>query len=198
MSAYTDILIRCQTKLDTHLLKKSELDCNLKTIAKDYKTAESARKIVNEVMLSTQNQVKEFIENITTTALQVVFGNKYSFVIDYEIKRNNSEASIYIVHDGLKLSMDEVGGGVLDIVAIGLRLALWSISKHIQPILILDEPGKHVSQDKQGVFAEMLKKISEMFNLQIIVISHTDAIINIADRSFEVVQTNGVSKVEEL
>ena len=40
-----------------------------------------------------------------------------------------------------------VGGGVLDVVALVLRIALWELQSHHQHIMILDQPLSNLDQN---------------------------------------------------
>ena len=164
------------------------------------RTNERAREIVNAVLQATQTEVVGLINELTSLALSAVFGPEYSFELQFEVKRNQSEAVPWIVVDGVKHSpRDEVGGGVLDMVSLALRLSLWAISSpRSAPVFVLDEPGKFLSADKQDAFGRLLKEVSEMLRVQFIVVSHSEGIIEQADKAFRVTQTDGLSAVEEV
>lgn len=159
-----------------------------------------ARDTVNNVMLATQISLKDFIEEVVTLCLQTVLGSSYGFRVNYEIKRNQSEADLLILKDGEEYDPeDDCGGGVIDLSALGLILALWALAKEKpEPVLVLDEPGRCVSTDLTEDFGQMLKEVSDLLELQIIMINHDAAIINQADRAFLVTQQNNISKVEQL
>ena len=68
-----------------------------------------------------------------------------------------------------------------------------------QPILsgplILDEPGKHVSNDYIFNLGEFLKQSSNIFNRQIIMVTHNPHLSQISDRAFQVRNKKGISEV---
>ena len=154
----------------------------------------------NAAMIATQTKVKTFIEEVVSLAVQSVFGTGYRFVVDYVVKRNKSEAQLYIEKEGERRDIeDESGGGVCDVCAVGLRAALYVMAKPSpNNVLLLDEPGTRVSQSLQASFAEMLKKISEVLGLQLVVVSHSEDIINSADKTFLVEQHNKISTAKEV
>ncbi|KKN89679.1 hypothetical protein LCGC14_0235250 [marine sediment metagenome] len=155
-----------------------------------------ARDIVNSVLVLTQEKVCTFVEDVVSLALSVVYGDEYKFELEFDVKRNQSEATPWILKDGDRFSpREEVGGGVLDVTSLSLRFAFWSLMvPKPAPVFILDEPGRFLSRDKQGQFGRMLKELSEMLGVQIIMVSHSTDIIEQADKAYEVVQENGVSK----
>lgn len=162
----------------------------------------AARDVVNAVLVLTQGTVKGFIEEIVTLALSAVYGGEYRFRLDYSVRRNQTEAKPVV----LKISedeedefdpRDELGGGVVDVISLGLRLAAWAMGQEGSvPVFVLDEPAKFVSPDRLQRVAEMLGEVSRVLGLQIIMVSHDEALIDYADRAFRVTQTDGISRVE--
>lgn len=161
---------------------------------------ERAREIINEVLILTQGSVRKFVEDVVTLALSAVYGDEYRFELEYNIARNRSEAIPWITKGGERVSpREEVGGGVLDIVSLSLRLVVWALlDPRPAPVFILDEPAKFLSRDLQAAFGRMLKDMSELLGLQIILVSHSTDIIEQADKAYEVSQAGGVSTVEEI
>ncbi|WFA09742.1 ATPase [Tissierella sp. Yu-01] len=144
------------------------------------KTSEFARK-----------QAKRQIETIVTKCLQYIFETNIEFEIEINELRNKANAEFYVINetDGLTIKTKPElsrGGGIVDIVSLALRIAFLQIHKPpIEGPLILDEPAKHVSEDYIYNVGEFLKQTSEMFNRQIIMVTHNQhlsAIGNIAYR----------------
>lgn len=157
-----------------------------------------ARQTVNNVMLATQISLSSFIEEVVTLALKTVFGSEYGFKVQYEVKRNKSEAYLYISKNNeLFNAEDSCGGGIIDVASFGLRAALFALADpKPEPVLILDEPGKYISRGTCiSQFGKMLKEVSDLLKIQIIMVSHDQSLIETADRAFQVTQTNGISEV---
>lgn len=197
MTSYRETLNKLKGMRDIYRQQHQDAEKKILSLSQQIAELESAREVVNSVMVATQSTVKGFIEEVVSLALKTVFGDTYALKVAYEIKRNKPEASLMILKDGIEFDpTDEVGGGVIDVAALGLRMAMWALANpKPEPVLILDEPGKFVSRDLIEEFGKMIKICSEMLSLQIIMVSHDPAMIAVADRSFEVTQTNGVSKV---
>ena len=157
----------------------------------------SCREIMNIVSMLTHEKVKEVIECLVTDSLQSVLDDSYSFRLESTIMRNKAEMTPVVDIDGHSHSLkDELGGGVVDIVSFSLRVILWAISSNkTAGVIILDEPGKFISKDRLFLFGEMIKKLSEMMGIQFIIITHEDELSVYADRSFMVVNNNGISEV---
>jgi len=161
---------------------------------------ERAREVVDRVLLLTQSEVGKFVEDVVSLALSTVYGDKYSFELEFGVRRNQPEVIPWILKDGDRFSpREEVGGGVLDVASLAARLALWALTNpRTSPVFILDEPGRFLSQDKQRAFGQMLKAMSENLNIQIIMISHSTSIIDCADVAYEITQESGLSHVREI
>jgi len=83
--------------------------------------------------------------------------------------------------------MEGSGGGIADVVALALRIALWNISTpKTAPVLIFDEPCKFISRDLQYKAGKIMKLLHEKLGMQIIVVSHDDPITENANKVFAV------------
>jgi len=61
----------------------------------------------------------------------------------------------------------------------------------------LDEPFRFVSRNLQPQASLMLREISQKVGLQVVMVSHSEDLIESADRVFRVSLRKGVSVVEE-
>lgn len=165
----------------------------------EFRGFEESRDIVNTVLSVTQGGIKSYVERMVSLSLKSVFGNEYEFKLSFELKRGQSEAKMRILKDGVELDpKSEVGGGVIDVVALALRLTLWSIRKpKSSPVFILDEPGKYLSSvgGLRTKFGEIIKKFSELFSCQFIVVSHDEELIEFADKVIVTEIENGTTRI---
>ena len=162
---------------------------------------ERARDLLVQVLLSTQGKVQSFVEEVATLALSTIYGNGYSFELDYDTKRNQVEATPWIVRDGERYSpRDEVGGGVLDVASLALRMALWAVTEpRPSATFLLDEPSKFLSEDLQADFGRMLSELGRMLGAQFVVVTHSPDVASEAGLAYNVVLgQDGVSKVERI
>jgi len=108
---------------------------------------EEAQSIAQQIAQTLQQQVHQKISRIVTQSLQAVFDDPYEFKIIFDRKRGKTEARMVFVRDGVELDdpMNEVGGGVIDVASLALRLASVLLSRppH-RRLIILDEPFKNV------------------------------------------------------
>lgn len=149
----------------------------------------------------TQKQLQYYISEAGTIALGTVFDDPYKISVEFVEKRNSTECQIRFERNGEKfIPMDESGLGAADIAGFGLRISLWSLpNNRTRGVIILDEPFKHLKGKEANRDAiKIVKRISEKFNLQIIMVSDERAdredIMSGADRVFEITEENGKSK----
>lgn len=152
-----------------------------------------------------REQAKVQIETLVTKCLQFIFESNIEFLIEIEELRNKANAEFYVItesEDTIIKTQPELsrGGGVVDIVSLALRIAFLQIHKpKIQGPLILDEPAKHVSDEYIFNVADFLKQTSEMFNRQIIMVTHNQHLSAISNYSYRVEldgTTSCVTRVE--
>jgi DNA repair exonuclease SbcCD ATPase subunit len=182
---------------------RNQIQKSLKVIEFSIKGNENRQKAIEEVQAliqitakETQEKLRYHIQDIVNTALDTCFPGEYDFVVDFQIKRGRTEAELYLLKEGDRVNpMDSTGGGVVDIASLGLRFSAWALSKTDNTIG-LDEPFKWLSADLRPLAGEILKALSERLGIQILMITHDEVMIDVADRVFEVTQRKGVSKVE--
>ena len=115
----------------------------------------------------------------------------------FVMKRGKTEADLFFVRDGNRVTPLEASGyGMVDIASFALRVAMWSLQRpRSRNVLVLDEPLKFLSRGYQSKASTMLKEISRKLGLQIIMVSHSQELIESADRVFGVSIKDGVSGV---
>ena len=159
-----------------------------------------ARDTVAAVLAGTQEQVKGSIEEIVSLSLSTVYGNDYSFRLDVETKRNQTEMTpVVVINENDFTLRDNLGGGIVDVVSFSMRLALWSLrTPRSRATFLLDEPFKYVSKDKLPMVKGLLEEIVELLGAQIIMVSHESELIDCAERAWEVSLIDGTSVVEKV
>lgn len=165
---------------------------------------EQAQLIIQAVAKETQEQLSWYINDMVTAAIEAVFPtDNYQFYLEFVQRRGRTEADLFLANkEGNRVKpSDAEGGGLINVVAFALRVALWSLTKATRPVLLLDEPFHFLhSRDAHEKVAELLRTISEKLGIQIIMITGEDEseeIIAGADKVFRVTKTRDVSVVRE-
>lgn len=158
-----------------------------------------ARIIISEAGKFTQTYLKEYIEEMVTTALQAVFEEEYRFIVDFDIKRNRPEAKISLKIHGEEVDpKDSVGGGVLDVASFALRIVLYSIQNpKSNNVIILDEPLKFLHGKMENAM-KMIKDLSKKLGIQFIIVSQIPEIAEQGDKVFEVIHNGKFSEIKEM
>lgn len=151
-----------------------------------------------------RNQAKIQVESLVTNCLQYIFENNLEFEIEIEELYGKPNAEFYVTtkyDDTLIKTKPELsrGGGVVDIISLALRIAFLQIHKpRVEGPLILDEPAKHVSEEYIFNVADFLKQTSELFNRQIIMVTHNNHLASIGTSAYRVGMKGTESVVEKL
>lgn len=188
--------------------KKEKLTEQLQYYKSEKKKVSAELEILEKVTIIFQmtseyarEQAKKQIETLVTKCLQYIFESNVEFVIELEELRNKANAEFYVIDtidDLIIKTKPELsrGGGVVDIISLALRIAFLQIHKPpIEGPLILDEPAKHVSEDyifNVGIF---LKQTSELFNRQIIMVTHNNHLSAISNNTYRVEQVGSSSLI---
>lgn len=181
-----------KTQLHDLEKKKQKLSLRLPAI-------EETQALIQKVAGDTQEQLKIHIEDIVNTGLETCFPEEYSCYIDFIPSRGKTEADIYLKdYKGNRVNpLQDNGGGLADIVSFSLRLACWTLSK-TDPLIVLDEPFKFLSRELRPLAGELLKTLSEKLKLQIIMVTHDEEMIEVADKVFKVIRKGRESEVNSV
>ena len=195
------ILSRREADLERLQLDIIRLEDSITAGRRTMEEWERAREILVNALLGTQEKLKLFVEDVVTLALSAIYGNECSFELEYVTRRNQVEAIPWIVINGERFSpRDEVGGGVLDIAALALRMAVWAITEpRPAATFLLDEPSKFLSADLQVEFGRMLSELADSLGAQFIVVTHSPAVAEFAGMAYNVDKgSDGISKAERI
>lgn len=145
-----------------------------------------------------RQQIKGRIEEIVSQALNIVYGGEHKFTIDLVVRGNRPEADYYLFDGNTTVKLDKPdynqGGGKINIITIALRLGIDELVGDTGPLL-LDEIGSNVDEEAMVNLAYFLKEYSAKFNRQIILITHSDTLGEVADAGIRIVKKNGEAKV---
>ena len=90
----------------------------------------------------------------------------------------------------------DMGGSILDPISFAFRIVLRNFQDNkVRNVFILDEPMKNCGHGELlNQAANMFKEISHKLGIQLIIITHENELIDIADKSFLIVRNNGISQ----
>lgn len=188
IDGYRRSVTQLKAKQDVIEADLSRLRMKSSRLSREYADAVEARDIVIEVSRLTISQVTGHINEMVTSALRAIFRRKrYTSVSEFISKSNRSEFNL-LISDGKDSfhPKDEQGGSVVSVVSFALRVVMWGLQAHrSRRVLILDEPfyglGSYIP-----LVSRMLKDLSSRLKLQIIMVTHSMDLAEVADRSWMV------------
>lgn len=181
--------------------QKISIEKQINEITEDERLLEDVVILLQKVAEYARNQAKNQIEELVTRCLQFILENNTEFIIEFTESRNLPSADFYTqsTYEGFIVKSkpeSSRGGGVVDIISLALRIAFLELQEpKIYGPLFLDEPGKHVSSDYIYNLGEFIRECSNLFDRQIIMVTHNDYLSQICDASFRVEIKNGTSQV---
>jgi DNA repair exonuclease SbcCD ATPase subunit len=183
-----DLLAEKEAKEKILLEQYDKNELRQKILKEDINDHIEARDIVAEASRLTQEQFKILVEELVTSAIQSVFPDRnYQFIVEFILQNNRPQINL-MVKDGetdeIYIPKDEQGGGLLDIISFALRVVLWSLTNpRTRNVIIMDEPFKWTGSLTEEA-AVMMKEISKNLGLQIIMVTHDERLMDVADRSW--------------
>lgn len=182
--------------VSTQIKEKTE---RRKGLSREQKVLETSKWVVTEASRISQELFTETVESLVTIAIQSVFDRPFEFKLITERKRGKIEQKPIILEgENEYIPKDEMGGGIIDIISFAFRVVLWSLEKpRRRNLLVLDEPFKFTGSliTRAG---QMVKELSSELGIQIILITHEEALKEIADISYSVTHDGTKSKVKSL
>lgn len=166
-------------------------------ISSDIKDTQQAQIIIRVVAQKTQQELEYRLSEIVSLALATIFDDPYRLKVAFEIRRGKTECDLlFEKHGEIFDPLISSGGGPIDIAAMALRITIWTMTQpRTNNVLLLDEPWKFVSKEYQQKASIMLNELAKKLKLQIIMVSHSETLIEGADKIFNVTIVNNISQI---
>lgn len=164
----------------------------------DIEIMRQAREFLLSFTENLRDRMKDRIEAIVNTALKAIFTDKpIEFKIIAKQTKNGVMYDLFGVTSGVVTPLKDCkGGGVLDVIAMALRIAFLRLfSTKLRQTMILDEPFKNLDSERITMATAWLKLVSVEFGMQFIVVSHITDLIDNADKIFRFSIHNGETQV---
>ena len=169
-------ILAVQRQIATDSLVKRQTQ--VQGLLQSLKDHEMASAILLNVAKKTQQELAYRLSNLVSTCLSSVFHEPYEFEVSYVDRRGKTEVEFYLTRDGMSLDNPilSVGGGVVDVVAFGLRVSCLCLSTPpLRRVLILDEPFRGVhGREQQEKVGELVNRLSKELNLQCVFIANLE------------------------
>ena len=155
---------------------------------------------LEELANGRRGAMKGKIESVITEAVQLIYGPSYKVELSYSFKNNRSWLEIEMVRNTeqgeIRRDMGGFGGGMADTISVPLRLMVLMGSRQTDRVCVLDECWKHMDLERIDLVGKFLRLLVDKLGIQIVMCSHHEKMREFADRTYEVSEAGGVSKVE--
>jgi len=187
-------------------LKKDALNRENVIISFDneIKLLTQAKEFLVEFAKFRREEIVNKIENVISWGLKTIFNKEYKFKLNFIDRMNYVEADFKVVsevnNDILELDiMSAHGGGLVVIIAFLLRLMVILLSPvNFRKLMILDEPFVQLSKEYAENLNDLIKELSESLDIQFIIITHNEELLNIADKIYRFKNVKGITQIENL
>lgn len=200
--SYKEKLYKAKGKRDLLIKQIEETKTSIRVNHEELDTLEKAQAFIQDAAKKTQENLKFHVEDVVNLALEALFPNQYKFELKFDIKYGKTAAFLVFTKNGYEVNiLKSGGGGVVDIASLALRVAIWSISK-TDNVLILDEPVRNIQPASLQIVAwNIIKELSKRLNLQFIIVSNSsnngEATELVSDKVFLVKKEPTILRGEE-
>jgi len=157
-------------------------------ILKDCTDYDKAVLFLDYLIENNHNNIVELFERTISIGLKDVFNEAYDFkflfskrgtkiVCDFGLKTDEYD-------DYLPLKMCQ-GKSVQDIISLIMKLVYIKIDKNIPDVIIMDEPLGGLSIEKQAIIGRYLGEVLGKFDVQKILVTHSERIAAHADKRID-------------
>ena len=172
--------------LNTRKQRLEEIKVETETILKSISVRQN---IATEV----QKQLSVKVDSIVNLGLKTIFGDEYTFKLEYVPARGKTEVEFNLYNkDGRQIDpMLQNGGGLVDLLTLCLRIAVYNIS-HVDNVIVFDEAMKFLSKGFKEKAAELIQTLSERLGIQFIEVTHIEEMMEHSDKQFVIKKVKGV------
>lgn len=185
---------------DRRIQKKQDLiECkeSLKTANNNLEDHKAVREAFKQAALYTQNYLEVHLSKIVSNAIRAVFFEKdVQFRVEFVERRNSSECDMHLIEDGEEYDLlDDRGHGMADIASFALRVA-YVLLDNVNNVLVLDEPGRNIDKNRRPYASKMIKELSRELDMQFIIVTHQQELIEYADLHLQTIIKNKRSSIQ--
>jgi DNA repair exonuclease SbcCD ATPase subunit len=184
-------------------LQGQQVQADIVRLKADQDTAEKVTKLLTTIGEQRQNAAQAQLEGLVTRGLQTIFTDELTFHVVQEVRSNRAEVD-FIIRSTMGENVVETpvmearGGGLAAVVGFLVRLVVMLLSADRQrPIMFLDETFANVSAEYEPRLAEFIREIVNHTPVQIVLVTHSTAFSDVADRLYHFSQVDGETRVRE-
>lgn len=165
----------------------------LEKFQEDLDSVKTAKLLLTTAAIETQKRVKSRIEDVVSEPLEVVFDRPSRFELDFDSLGGRLTCTPLVRQDDITYyPRSEKGGSIVSAIAFSSAVGIWLLEgRKSRPIFVLDEPFTALGDgDYLERMMSVLRRLVDNYGIQIIIITHIEAIANSADHHI-IVRHNG-------
>jgi DNA repair exonuclease SbcCD ATPase subunit len=162
---------------------------------------EKAQAVLLALEAAWRKDFEKQVEEVVTEGIQLVFDSNDYFTLITKVERGASaiEFELETADGAVQNIMDGDGASIGQVVSFLLRILLILAHKPaLRKVIILDEPFVGLRANRLPALQELLRKIVDETGIQLIMVTHNESFIDVADVAYEVTKTKGIGRVEKI
>lgn len=189
---WRDDLVRQTAQLDALRTQRSEAEVRVTELQEDGELTVKARVLLEQYSELEQEVLKRKVEGLVSRGLQTIFGSSYSFKIAMRMLRNQAAMDFTIVSgDTERDPMESHGGGLVNVIAMVLRLTIVALTPGLSRTVVLDEPFAQLSAGYLDGMGRFIRELVDATDIQLIIVSHEAEIAEVADQAYRLYREDG-------
>ena len=181
-----EVINNTLSKRSVHWAKVNSLLADIESLDKEIEDNEKQKSIARKAAKLVQDNLASKLSGIVSRALSTVFEEDIKFVVNFVERRGVSECDLFLrIGDYDYDILNEHGGGVADVCSLCLQMAFIMMSD-VNRVLIIDEPARHMNEVSEERFICVLRELCKELNFTVIMVTHSQAFVDGADRVFKV------------
>ena len=183
--AWRDALVRKTAELDAFRKQRDEALELVSEHEQDGKLTVRARLLLEQYSEIEQEQLKTKVEALVSRGLQTIFGGDYHFRIEMRVLRKQAAMDFTVIHDQVERDpMDSHGGGLVNVIAMVLRLTIVALTPGLSRTVVLDEPFAQLSDGYLEGMGRFIRELVDATDIQLVIVSHEPEIADVADKAY--------------
>lgn len=189
---WRDALVKATGELESLRVQQQRAQEALEVERTDQELTVKARVLLEQYSEIEQQQLKAKVEALCSRGLQTIFGEGYSFSIEMRMLRKQAGMEFTITRELVERDpMDAHGGGLVNVVALVLRLTIVALTPGLSRTVVLDEPFAQLSQGYIEGMGRFIRELVDATGIQLIIVSHETEIADVADQAYRLFREGG-------
>lgn len=195
--ALRDELVRSTAELDSLRAQSARAQLDWESEDSEAELTVKARLLLEQYSEIEQEQLKQKVSGLVTRGLQTIFGPGYAFDVQMRTLRKQAAMEFTITRDLVERDpMDAHGGGLVNVIALVLRLTIVALTPGLSRTVVLDEPFAQLSQGYIEGMGKFIRELVDATDIQLIIVSHEAEIAEVADQAYELVNSGAGLQVQ--